>query len=52
MKNGCNDGRSDGAAQINHLNILLSEAGRSEDIIKAARDDAFRTELLKEFHLV
>ena len=47
-----NNGHNDGTAQINQLNILLSEAGRTGDIVKAARDDAFREELLKEFHLV
>ena len=49
---GYNDGRNDGAAQINQLNILLAKAGRTDDIIKAAIDDTYREELLKEFHLV
>ena len=49
---GHNDGYNDGVSQINQLNILLAKTGRTDDIIKAANDDTFREELLKEFHLV
>lgn len=49
---GHSDGYNDGVSQINQLNILLAKTGRTDDIIKAANDDAFRGELLKEFHLV
>lgn len=48
---GFNDGFNDGVEQINQLNILLADAGRTEDIIKAARDAEFRKALLEEFHL-
>lgn len=49
---GYSDGRNDGAALINQLNILLADAGRTEDIVRAARDEAFREKLLKEFELI
>ena len=37
--------------KINQLNLLLSEAGRTEDIIKAAGDKAYQEKLFKEFDL-
>ena len=51
FNDGFNNGFSDGISQINQLNILLADAGRTEDIVKAARDAAYRDELLKEFNL-
>ena len=54
-KQGFDDGFSDGINQMqdkmNQLTLLLSEAGRTEDIIKSARDKAYQEELFKEFHL-
>lgn len=55
FNNGFNDGFNDGFNQmqqkINQLNLLLSEAGRTEDIIKAAGDKAYQEKLFKEFDL-
>lgn len=36
---------------INRLNLLLAEAGRTEDIIKAAVDTDYQDVLLVEFGL-
>lgn len=49
--NGFNDGFNDCAGKINQLIILLSEANRTEDIIKLAKDDAYRDLLFEEFGL-
>ena len=48
---GFNDGFNDGLELINQLNLLLADANRTEDIIKAARDQTYREQLLKEFKL-
>lgn len=48
---GFNNGFNDGAEKINQLNIRLSEAGRTEDIMKCARDKEYREKLLKELGL-
>lgn len=45
------EGRREGLAAINKMNLKLSELGRTEDILKAARDPEFQEQLLKEFHL-
>lgn len=37
--------------RINQLNLLLAESGRTEDIIKAAKDPEYQKELLKEFDI-
>ena len=57
FNDGFNDGNSKGIeqgkqemqAKINHLNILLTEAGRMDDLVKAAHDTNYQEELLKEF---
>ena len=41
----------DGREQINQLNRLLFEAGRTDDIIKAAQDKAYQELLFQEFNL-
>lgn len=46
------EGYQDGMDTINDLIICLSEAGRTDDIIKAARDAEYREKLLEEFDLV
>ena len=38
--------------KINRLNILLAEAGRMDDIIKAAKDPDYQKKLLEEFDLL
>ena len=43
--------REEGKNQINQLIILLAEAGRTEDIIKAAVDTDYQDVLLAEFGL-
>lgn len=39
------------ASSINHLILALSNAGRTEDIVKAAKDPSYQKQLLKEFGL-
>ena len=48
---GFNNGFNQMQQKINQLNLLLSEAGRTEDIIKAAGDKAYQEKLFKEFDL-
>lgn len=50
-KEGFGEGFDDATDSINQLIILLSEAGRTEDILKSAHDKAYQQELLKEFNL-
>ena len=45
------EGRSDGAEMMSQLIIRLTEAGRMEDITKAARDAEYREQLFQEFDL-
>lgn len=59
FNNGFSDGFSDGSTKgqqemqekINQLNLLLSEAGRTNDILKAAQDKDYQEGLFKEFNL-
>lgn len=51
QREGRREGRREGLAAINKMNLKLSELGRTEDILKAARDPKFQEQLLKEFHL-
>ena len=46
---GYKDGYDEGIERINQLNIKLTEAGRTEDIIKAARDVNYQNTLFEEF---
>ena len=52
---GRNEGRKEGRDEmqekLNQLTILLSNAGRAEDIVKAAGDKDYQNALLKEFGL-
>lgn len=48
---GFNDGFNDGQEKLNRLNLLLAEAGRTDDIIKAAGDKAYQQKLFEEFNL-
>ena len=48
---GYEDGMMEGISRINRLIQLLSKAGRIDDIVKAADDEAYQHELLKEFNL-
>lgn len=48
---GYHDGVDDMQKRINQLNILLSEAGRTEDIVKSARDKAYQETLFQEYNL-
>lgn len=48
---GFSDGFNDAAEKMNQLIIHLSEAGRSEDLLKAAKDAAYRDRLFEEFNL-
>ena len=42
--------REEGIEQVNNLYNKLFECGRSEDVMKAVKDDAYRKKLLEEFH--
>ncbi len=50
-KEGYKNGYNEGIDQINQLNIKLTEAGRTEDIIKAAHDKEFQNALFEEYGL-
>ena len=43
--------RMDGRNRVNQLIIKLTEVGRTEDIIKAARDTEYQETLFEEFDL-
>ena len=45
------EGRTEGQDRINELIIKLSEAGRTEDIIKSAKDRTYQEKLLEELEL-
>ena len=45
------DGKQEGKNKINQLTMLLAEAGRTDDIIKAAKAPDYQDALMKEFHL-
>ncbi|MDD3251084.1 MAG: hypothetical protein PHV18_00845 [Lachnospiraceae bacterium] len=45
-------GRSEGVEIANELNRKLAEAGRTEDIVKAAMDPAYQKKLFAEFELM
>jgi len=42
---------NDDAKKMGRLILCLTEAGRTEDLIKAANDTSFRNQLIKEFNL-
>ena len=46
------EGIEKGRILINELNRKLAEAGRLEDMVKAATDEAFQEQLLKEYNLL
>ena len=49
---GIVEGKEKGRILINELNRKLAEAGRLEDMVKAATDEAFQEQLLKEYNLL
>ena len=55
MQEGLMEGRQaglmEGCNKVNRLNVILSEAGRTEDIIKAANDAKYQEQLFQEFDL-
>lgn len=42
------EGREEGADRINQLIILLSEQGRMDDIVRAAKDRKYQERLFRE----
>lgn len=48
---GYAEGYDNGQDRVNLLNIRLSEAGRTDDIVKAALDKAYQKSLFEEFQL-
>jgi predicted transposase/invertase (TIGR01784 family) len=51
MKEGMQKGKSDAKEEYNRLILALACAGRTDDIVKAAKDPAYQKQLLKEFGL-
>ncbi len=51
FNDGFSDGSKDATEKINKLFLLLSEAGRTDDIVKAACDTTYRKQLFDEFGL-
>lgn len=51
FNDGFSDGFNDGTQKMSQLIILLTEAGRINDIVKIAQDTTYRDELFKEFDL-
>ena len=52
MKDELNEREQIGEQQVNTLNIKLSEVGRFDDIIKAAKDSTYQKKLFAEFGIV
>ena len=48
---GLEEGKILGAEQVNQLNRLLAEQGRTEDIIRSASDKEYQEQLFQEFGL-
>lgn len=48
---GYDEGRNEGQDRVNLLNVKLGEAGRLDDIMKAAKDKAYQETLFGEFGL-
>lgn len=51
LKEGREEGREEGRNEANRLILALAGAGRTEDIVKAAKDPSYQKLLLKEFGL-
>ena len=51
MKDDLDERERIGKAQVNKLNIKLSELGRLDDVIKAAKDMDYQRKLFAEFGL-
>ena len=49
-KEGKQEGRVEGKQEINRLNQYLAGQNRIDDMIRAARDEAYQKKLLDEFH--
>ena len=48
---GYNNGYNNGVERLNKLNLLLKEAGRTDDLFRSMEDPAFQQQLLEEFGL-
>lgn len=48
---GTREGRILGKGQVNKLVLKLSALGRTDDIVKAASDEAYQNQLFEEFGL-
>ena len=49
---GHKEGHKEGRSVLNVLNIKLAEAGRVDDILKAAMDNEYQDKLLAEYGLM
>lgn len=48
---GIQEGKLEAQTRINSLILRLSELGRTEDIVRSAKDPAYQEQLLKELNL-
>lgn len=46
------EGIQEGENRLNQLNLILIQANRMDDVIKAANDKDYRYQLYNEFHLI
>ena len=51
VKKGLKQGVEKGESRLGSLIMKLKEAGRADDVYRAAEDPAFRQQLYKEFKL-
>lgn len=51
VEDGLAEGLAEGLERVNHLNRLLLEQNRTEDMIKAANDSSYQQKLFEEFHI-
>ena len=52
FREGREEGRSEGREDINRLILKLAEAGRLDDMVRAAADSDYQNQLLQEYSLV
>ena len=50
-REGKEEGLREGEQKVNHLNQLLAEQNRTEDIVRAAQDTEYQKKLFEEFQI-
>ena len=48
---GENEGRREGRSELSRLILKLSELGRTDDIVKAAKNPEYQEQLMKELNI-